>query len=183
LHRSDSRAEPSAPRNPNWKRISNPRYFSHFNLGIGRLRSQPLSSELSLPSDSRLPDNRSPCSASLAAFTTISPSPPAEVSGMVPAGKPRYGPSGLMSPFPVFGSPVVHGNRCYCFPGFVYPQAHFSRELQPIAARGNLGRSSKLRKCSITTVPAGKPRYGPSGLMSPFPVFGSPAVHGMMPSG
>src|SRR6266566_8094971 len=71
--------------------------------------SQPLSSELSLPSGSRLPDNRRPCSASLAAFTTISPSPPAEVSGKVPAGKPRYGPSGLMSPFPVFGSPVVHG--------------------------------------------------------------------------
>ena len=57
----------------------------------GSLGSQPFLGELSLPSGSRLPDNRRPCSASLAAFTTISPSPPAEVSGMVPAGKPRYG--------------------------------------------------------------------------------------------
>ena len=95
------------------------------------LGSQPLSSELSLPSGSRLPDNRRPCSASLAAFTTISPSPPAEVSGMVPAGKPRYGPSGLMSPFPVFGIPP--SSRVGAEP--VDPIANHGRRGQEKAAR------------------------------------------------
>ena len=70
--------------------------------------SQPLSSELSLPSGSRLPDNRRPCSASLAAFTTISASPRADVWAWYRLADRDTGSNGLMSPFPFFGSPVVH---------------------------------------------------------------------------
>src|SRR6267143_186515 len=71
--------------------------------------SQPLSSELSLPSGSRLPDNRRLCSASLAAFTTISSSPRADVWAWYRLASRDTGSNGLMSPFPFFGSPVVHG--------------------------------------------------------------------------
>ncbi len=41
LHRPDSQTGPSSPcENLNWDRISNPRYASHSNLGIGRLRTR-----------------------------------------------------------------------------------------------------------------------------------------------
>src|SRR6266700_1881887 len=71
--------------------------------------SQPLSSELSLPSGLRLPDNRRPYSASLAAFTTVSSSPRADVWAWYRLASRDTGSNGLMSPFPFFGSPVVHG--------------------------------------------------------------------------
>src|SRR5205814_5260919 len=77
------------------------------------LGSQPLSSELSLPSASRLPDNGHPSSASLAAFTTIFPSPVADVWPWYRLASRDEGCNGLLSPFPVFGSPVVHGRGSF----------------------------------------------------------------------